>query len=147
MSITHILLPTDLSEDSQRAFAPAAELAQKLGARITLLCAMPDQLHLARSAEAAEMPPIDPAAETAAARERLKGAAARFPKGVQVHIDAVVGPDAGSAIVGYAKERAVDLIAMATHGRSGIRRLLQGSVAESVLRHTHVPMLLYPEPE
>lgn len=147
MSITHILLPTDLSEDSQRAFAPAAELAQKLGARITLLCAVPDRAHLARSAEAAEVPPIDAVAEAAAARERLKGAAARFPKGVPVHIDAVVAPDAGSAIVRYAQERTVDLIAMATHGRSGISRLLLGSVAESVLRHTHVPMLLYPEPE
>jgi len=147
MSITHILLPTDLSESSQSAFAPAAELAQKLGARITLLCAMPDRAHLARTAEAADLPPVDAAAEAAAARERLKGLAARFPKGVQVHVDAVVGPDVGSAIVAYAQEHVVDLIAMATHGRSGISRLLQGSVAESVLRHTHVPMLLYPEPE
>lgn len=143
MSITHILLPTDLSENSQSAFAPTAELAQKLGARITLLCAMPDRAQLARTAEAADLPPAD----AAAARERLKGLAARFPKGVQVDVDAVVGPDVGSAIVGYAQERAVDLIAMATHGRSGISRLLQGSVAESVLRHTQVPMLLYPEPE
>ncbi len=145
--IRHILLPTDFSADSQRALTPAAALAQKHGAAVTLLCVLPDKAHLARNADAAVPAPIDVESDIAGARDRLRALAAEFPKGVTVRTDAVVCPDAGSGIVGYAREHGVDLIAMATHGRSGVSRLLQGSVAESVLRHTHVPMLLYPEPE
>ena len=42
----------------------------------------------------------------------------------------------------FAKHYSADLIVMATHGRSGISRLLHGSVTENVLEHTHCPMLI-----
>jgi nucleotide-binding universal stress UspA family protein len=45
-------------------------------------------------------------------------------------------------IVAAAKEEGVDLIAMSTHGRSGFGRLLFGSVAEAVLRHSEIPVFL-----
>ena len=48
------------------------------------------------------------------------------------------------AVVGYAQEVGADCIAMATHGRSGLRRLLLGSVAEVVVRRSSVPVVLYP---
>jgi nucleotide-binding universal stress UspA family protein len=51
------------------------------------------------------------------------------------------GP-ATAAIVEAAATSQADLIVMSTHGRSGIGRLLLGSVAESVLRATHTPILL-----
>jgi nucleotide-binding universal stress UspA family protein len=47
-------------------------------------------------------------------------------------------------IVDVAQGRAVDLIVMSTHGRSGVNRLLYGSVAEAVLRGAHLPILLIP---
>jgi nucleotide-binding universal stress UspA family protein len=50
--------------------------------------------------------------------------------------------DAATEILDYADERDIDLIAMATHGRSGLRRWLLGSVANKVLRTTDVPVLL-----
>lgn len=51
-------------------------------------------------------------------------------------------------IVGYvdAEEEAIDLIAMTTHGRSGLDRLFKGSVAEDILRNTHLPILLVRAP-
>jgi nucleotide-binding universal stress UspA family protein len=49
---------------------------------------------------------------------------------------------AAKAIVEAAHVRGVDLIVMSTHGRSGLRRALHGSVAESVLRRTRTPILL-----
>jgi nucleotide-binding universal stress UspA family protein len=49
---------------------------------------------------------------------------------------------AGSKIVGYAKNELVDLIAIATHGRSGLGRMLFGSVADFVLREAGVPVLV-----
>lgn len=53
------------------------------------------------------------------------------------------GDDAALAILEYAERRDVDVTAMTTHGRSGLRRWLLGSVAEKVLRASSVPVLLY----
>jgi nucleotide-binding universal stress UspA family protein len=50
--------------------------------------------------------------------------------------------DPARAIVAYATDEAIDLIAMTTHGRSGLRRLVAGSVAAYVMRHAPVPVLL-----
>ena len=48
------------------------------------------------------------------------------------------------AIIGYASTHAIDLIVMATHGRSGITKWAFGSTADKVLRHSPVPVLLAP---
>jgi nucleotide-binding universal stress UspA family protein len=48
----------------------------------------------------------------------------------------------GETIVSYAEANEIDLIAIATHGRSGVRRLIFGSVADFVLRNSHLPILL-----
>jgi nucleotide-binding universal stress UspA family protein len=50
---------------------------------------------------------------------------------------------AAHEILGYASEAAVDLIAMTTHGRTGLQRLVEGSVASDVLHQATVPLLLY----
>lgn len=50
-------------------------------------------------------------------------------------------------ILAAARERGADLIAMATHGRTGLGRLLFGSVAEAVLRHAPVPVFMIRQPE
>jgi nucleotide-binding universal stress UspA family protein len=46
------------------------------------------------------------------------------------------------AVLEYAQRESIDLIAMATHGRGGVRRMLLGSVADKVLRGAMTPMLL-----
>ena len=63
-------------------------------------------------------------------------------KGVRVGW-AVRGGKAAEAIVAVAGEQQADLIAMATHGRTGLRRFFVGSVAEAVLRSASVPVLLF----
>jgi nucleotide-binding universal stress UspA family protein len=61
---------------------------------------------------------------------------------VQVQTQLVVAePDV--AILDYAREHAVGLIAIATHGRGGLGRVVLGSVADAVLRRAGVPVLLY----
>jgi nucleotide-binding universal stress UspA family protein len=64
-------------------------------------------------------------------------------EGQKVETQVVVETQAALGILEFAREKAVDLIAMATHGRSGISRLLLGSVADKVLRGTTAPVLLY----
>jgi nucleotide-binding universal stress UspA family protein len=61
--------------------------------------------------------------------------------GLQAECVTILGV-AGSAIINFAKENGVELIAIATHGRSGLGRAVMGSVADHVLRETHIPVLL-----
>ncbi len=77
-----------------------------------------------------------------AAQSYLEKTTKRLAEGVlSVDVDVVEG-DAAEAIVDYAGRKGVDLIVMATHGRSGISRWALGSVAEKVVRHAEVPVLL-----
>ncbi len=63
-------------------------------------------------------------------------------KGVRATSTVRRGPTPYEEILAAARETAADLIAMSTHGRSGLGRLLFGSVAEAVLRHAEVPVFL-----
>ena len=49
-------------------------------------------------------------------------------------------------IVDYARKHQIDLIVLATHARSGVERLLMGSTAEAILRHSPCPLLIVPPP-
>lgn len=64
--------------------------------------------------------------------------------GVKNCVTLVREGDARDEIIAVAKEKACDLIIMSTHGRSGLRRALLGSVAEDVLRHSPCPVFLIP---
>jgi nucleotide-binding universal stress UspA family protein len=77
------------------------------------------------------------------AEEYLAGVAERLAGDGFTRVDTSVwyGP-AASSIVDAARLRKADLIAMSTHGRTGLGRLFMGSVAESVLRGTVTPILL-----
>jgi nucleotide-binding universal stress UspA family protein len=71
------------------------------------------------------------------------GPAARIleEKGIETRVDVAFGR-AAQEIVRFAEQEEVDLIAMCTHGRSGVSRWILGSVADKVLRGTHLPVLL-----
>jgi nucleotide-binding universal stress UspA family protein len=78
----------------------------------------------------------------AAAREFLTSAAADVTaQGVDAKVTVAIG-NAADAIIAAADEQQAGLIAMSTHGRSGLGRLVMGSVADAVVRRTTVPVLL-----
>jgi nucleotide-binding universal stress UspA family protein len=66
----------------------------------------------------------------------------RVFEGVEVKRVAHLSANPAEAIMDYAREQAVDIIAMATHGRSGLNRLVQGSVASQVVQSGVAPVLL-----
>lgn len=55
--------------------------------------------------------------------------------------------DTGDAILGAADETGADIVVMGTHGRRGLDKILMGSVAEKVLRHSKVPLFIIPSKE
>ena len=135
MKLAKILVPLDGSTLAESALWKPAELAN--GGTVSLL----------RAAEAHTLPGADPVdAQVSAVREaeeylgsvvnRLQG---KGVKNVETHV--WYGPPA-SAIVEAAQVQKADLIVMSTHGRSGVGRLILGSVAESVLRGTRTPILV-----
>lgn len=61
----------------------------------------------------------------------------------RLHVECVTLPgDPGKTIVNYATQNDIDLIALGTHGHSGLGRLVFGSVADFVLRHSELPILM-----
>jgi nucleotide-binding universal stress UspA family protein len=128
----HILVPTDLSEGAEQALDYACELARTLGAQIHLLnvISVPSlgvpELGLALTATMIDQLVVD----NQTAIDRL----ARTKCTAQVGNVLVRMGDARDVINQTAKELAIDLIVMGTHGRRGISRALLGSVAETVVR-------------
>lgn len=145
MLINHILVTTDLSEEALRPCASIAEIARNRGARITLLNVVEEATSAPRGAPLA--PPVtsaDLSDRMAAASERIKEHGAAFGDDVPVKLDVISGDNIAVAISDYAKANSVDMIAISTHGRSGFRRLILGSVAEELLRKSAVPVLAFP---
>jgi nucleotide-binding universal stress UspA family protein len=139
MRIQTILHPTDYSDLSQNAFHYAAELARVHGARITVLHVAdtfgPDHLTYKEAT-------TQPQPETY--RRRLWEEFLRLTPGEPgVPLEHVLREgNPAEEIVRAAKERPCDLIVMATHWRRGLRRWLEGSVAEAVLRAVSCPVLI-----
>ena len=116
------LVPLDGSKLAERAVPVAAQLAQATHARIVLMQAI--GVHVAE------------------ARTYL-GEIAIGLRGRGLHVETIVAPEpAAEAIVSFVRTRPVDMVIMSTHGRSGLGRAVFGSVAEAVLAHSHVPLLL-----
>jgi nucleotide-binding universal stress UspA family protein len=137
MKTTKVLVPLDGSPLAEAAVWEAVELMDRASGTLVLV----------RAAEANTFPGRDPVeAQVRTVREAedyLTGVAERMRQAGVARVDVHVwyGP-AASAIVDAARVQQVDLIVMSSHGRSGLGRLVLGSVAEAVLRGTHVPILL-----
>jgi len=143
--IKHILCPVDFSEASDRALHHAMVMAQRLGARVTLLHAYTTPTFV--MPEGAMLPdPQDLTRLSVAAQAKLDETAAKYAHSVvKLTPELSVGAP-GIEIPRCAKENDVDLIVMGTHGRTGLGHALLGSIAERVVRTSEVPVLTIREP-
>jgi len=141
----HILVTLDGSPESREVLPLARAVAHRFGSRITLLRIIPPPFPLSS--------PYIPhaaqefrghAAETEAAHAVLeKEAASLAAEGFRVEVESRLGAHPAQGILDMAADAGVDLIAMATHGRGGVSRLILGSVADKVIRGGTVPVLLH----
>lgn len=136
-----ILVPTDLSDPAAHALRYASSLAERLGARLLVIYADPF------------IPPTDFTANTAGvfalsrdammreAREELQQhAEGNIRTSVPFDLRVIIGEPL-DAIVAQVSESGADLVVMGTHGRTGMRRLMFGSVTEAVMRIVPVPVI------
>src|SRR5262245_4487892 len=130
-----VLVPLDGSRLAEAALAPLAELvpAARLELLLLRVATRPDRVFGRRP----------PASQTVAARTRAAEAVRPLhAAGAVVTTEVRFGRNPADAIGALARERSCHLIAMATHGRSGLARLLLGSVAAATLARAPVPVLL-----
>jgi nucleotide-binding universal stress UspA family protein len=139
LPIRTIVHPTDFSANSQCAWEMACALARDYGARLLLV-------HVeAPMPVFAELGAIPPEPVDRRALERQLAQIKPTDSTLAVARTLLFG-DEPSTINRFAKENDVDLIVMGTHGRSGLGRLLMGSVAEAVLRDAPCPVLTIKTP-
>jgi universal stress protein A len=134
-----ILVPLDGSELSEAAVPIAADLAAGLRAAVTLLCVVPPVPPARQTGPAGDLPQLVDLEERRA-EEILVSYATAFP-GLSVECAVLVAEHAAEAIVDYVRQNPVDFVVMATHGRSGLRHLLAGSVTEAVVRSGVAPVV------
>ena len=148
MPFRKILFPTDLSTEGERAFKAMAALVREPGTTVVLLHVI-ENVGVAPVGETFPAPKLlaGTKEELERVRKQLAERKKKFPSGVEVVAEAVVAPSVSHAIVDYAAKNGCDLIALSSHGRSGFRRLIMGSVAEAVVRSARVPVLVFPRQE
>jgi nucleotide-binding universal stress UspA family protein len=134
-AIRVVLQPTDFSDASEAALRVARSLARDLGARLVILHVMPSDIVVSEAVF-----PLDPTSyenALAAMRERLDGPDLKYPVEVRLRQGT-----AAHESLRLAKDVGCDLIVIGTHARTGLGRLLLGSVADAVLPRADCPVIV-----
>jgi len=141
-----ILVPVDFSEASERALVYALDLAKSTGGTVHVMHAFelpiigfPDGTLVATAEMAAKI--VD------SAQSSLSALVAKYESTSVPLTAALKQADPRAAILAVAKELDAELVVMGTHGRRGLAHALIGSVAESVVRTSTIPVLTLREPK
>jgi nucleotide-binding universal stress UspA family protein len=141
LKMQRILCPVDFSEFSDRAYEYALSFARHFGAKLFVQHVIEPVVVLPRMY--ISPPLIDQiyAEQDAGAEEKIHELTAKHSRnGVECEVVLQRGPVADS-VLQFAEDQNIDLIAMGTHGRRGLDRIVLGSVTERVLRTAHCPVL------
>jgi len=141
IEIRRILLPTDFSTYSATATKYACELVTRFDAELHLLHTL--EVHLAATPTfgmGLALPKYLHESRAAAEKALSSVLEPQWAVGRKV-VQAVVEGSPKVEVVRYARTQAIDLIVLATHGRSGLAHVIMGSVAENVVRTAPCPVL------
>lgn len=139
----HILIPTDGSDRSSMAIEQGLQLAKVLGSKVTFLAVAEPQVIVPM--DTVPLTTIDFLETAHAEAEKYLAEAATRAGELGVTSGGVVVDSAepAGAIALAAEEAGADLIAMGSHGRSGLKALVLGSVTTRVLNESKVPVIVY----
>ena len=153
-TVEHILVPQDGSTFAAQILPHAATLAEVMRAEVTLLGVQ--QPAVAAASPGLGTPPDVPllplpVTDAGSDEERAESFGQLLQRAAEplrarrlpVHVEVLIDGEPAHAIVEYAKQREADLVAMSTHGHGALKRLVVGSVSETVLRAVPTPVLMY----
>jgi len=141
--ITRILVPTDFSEPSDAALAYAKALAAQFGASLHLIHVVEDPVVTGVFGTETYIPD-SPGFSAGLRSEAEQHLATRLTPAEREKFNAtteLLNGVSAPTIIEAARDRAIDLIVMGTHGRTGVAHALMGSVTERVVRTAHCPVL------
>ena len=155
-TVEHLLVPLDGSAFSAQILPHAATLASVMRADVTLLGVQQPTVAAAAASPGLGAPPDVPqilpaVVDVGSDEERAESFTQQLQLAAEplrarqlpVHVEVLVEGQPAHAIVEYARKHDIDLVAMTTHGRGALKRLVVGSVSEAVLRATPTPVLMY----
>jgi nucleotide-binding universal stress UspA family protein len=144
---THILLPTDGSELSKMALGEGVDLANALGARVTVVTVTtPFDVFRASPTMLANRPEYRKQMAALAAQYLDVAKKIAAAAGVPCEAVHVEHEHPYRAIIDTAQNRLCDAILMASHGRRGMSAIVLGSETVKVLTHTSIPVIVYRQP-
>ena len=143
-NINTILVPVDFSQSSFQALEYAIAFAERVVAKLIVFHAV----HFGYAFTADGYGMYDLSTLMSAVRKDAEGQMEKFVRlakfrGVKFETAVLAGPPV-TELCKFGEQRDVDLIITATHGRTGFKHLLMGSVAEQVVRYAHRPVLVVP---
>lgn len=142
----HLLVPLDGSKLAELALPMAESLARQFGSKITLLqvVSLPYAVGFGHESSGvySDLNSINQDLKREAVAYMGTKRQALHEAGMQADVQIVMGLSPAEAILTAVDEFGADTIVMSTHGRSGVMRWVFGSVADKVLRHARVPILL-----
>jgi universal stress protein A len=137
-AVSRILVPVDFSEHSETALRYALGFAAKFDAELTLVHIVEQTVYPGDWM----YPPLATSDFAVEKREQLLGKLQELSAGAKVKAKHVVRIGrAWQEVIEIAKEERSDLIVIATHGYTGLKHVLLGSVAEKIVRHAPCPVL------
>ena len=148
IALENILVATDFSEAADAALAYGRALARNFGATLHVLHVADDiYVRLGGDAYVAVLPELQRDVEEAARKRLAELLVDDDPDPLPTKPVVVTASASALAIVDYARNSAIDLVVVGTHGRGAVAHLLMGSVAERVVRTAPCPVLTVRHPE
>lgn len=138
-----IVIPLDGSDTAEAALGPTLELASSFDAHVKLVRVVPKPIELTSiyGIHGVELSGHAHHVQVQEAEEYLKGVASRYPE-ARLEAAMIESGSVAEGVVEAAREWNADLIALSSHGRSGIERAFLGSVADKIIRSTTRPVLV-----
>ncbi len=149
LQLSKVLFPSDFSDLSLHAFSYAKSFATTYQAELHVIHVVDEATQYWMAMGPNSLPVGPPPEELIqAARQELKKFVGQHLADVEdsVRTDVLIGRPF-MEIIRYARENDIDLIVLGTHGRSGLKHALLGSVAERVVRKSHCPVLTIRHPD
>ena len=137
-----ILVPFDGSGYSEKAFEKGLEIAEKFESELIVMTVIQSKISDSAGMSLERMQEIQDEEEDMATTMLKKLEAKASAKNVSFSIKIIHNPSSSEGIVNYADSNSIDLVVMGSHGRTGFRKIVLGSVASGVVGHSKCPVLI-----
>ena len=139
--ITNILVPYDFTNYGDLAFSEALEIAKKFDSKITLLTVIGSDLDTSGMSASRAQEAYDEV-ESKTKEDLAKVQNSNTVENIAVSVEIIHNSSTGDGILSFAEKDDTDLIIMGSHGRSGFKKLVLGSVASEVLKKSKCRVMI-----